>query len=54
MDLRITPEEEAFRQEVRAFIRASLPADIRDAVLRRRHLRKDQWVRWQRILAARG
>ena len=30
MDLRFTPEELAFRDEVRAFIRDNLPADIRD------------------------
>ena len=30
MDLRFTPEETAFREEVRAFIRDNLPADIRD------------------------
>ena len=30
MDLRFTPEEIAFREEVRAFIRDNLPADIRD------------------------
>ena len=30
MDLRFTPEEAAFREEVRAFIRDNLPADIRD------------------------
>ena len=30
MDLRFTPEEQAFRDEVRAFIRDNLPADIRE------------------------
>ena len=30
MDLRFTPEERAFREEVRAFIRDNLPADTRD------------------------
>ena len=30
MDLRFTPEELAFREEVRAFIRDNLPADTRD------------------------
>jgi len=54
MDLRFTPEEEAFRTEVRQFIRDNLPEDIR------RHLelghppRKEQIVRWQRILNRRG
>ena len=30
MDLRFTPEEAAFREEVRAFIGKNLPADIRE------------------------
>ena len=30
MDLRFTPEELAFRDEVRAFIRDNLPAEIRE------------------------
>ena len=30
MDLRFTPDEAAFRDEVRAFIRDNLPADIRE------------------------
>ena len=30
MDLRFTPEEVAFRDEVRAFIRDNLPAEIRE------------------------
>ena len=32
MDLNFTPEEEAFRQEVRDFFKENLPDDIRDAV----------------------
>ena len=30
MDLRFTPEELAFRDEVRAFIRDNLPGEIRE------------------------
>ncbi|WP_431267209.1 hypothetical protein [Dankookia sp. P2] len=30
MDLRFTPEETAFREEVRAFIRDNLPAETRE------------------------
>ena len=33
MDLQFTPEEQAFRQEVRAFITAALPDDIRHKML---------------------
>ena len=28
MDLAFTPEEQAFRDEIRAWVKASLPADI--------------------------
>jgi alkylation response protein AidB-like acyl-CoA dehydrogenase len=54
MDLNYTPEEESFRAEVRAFLAAELPADIRDKVNLGRRLRKDDLVRWQRILYRRG
>ncbi|MCA3188905.1 MULTISPECIES: acyl-CoA dehydrogenase family protein [unclassified Cupriavidus] len=54
MDLRFTREEEAFREEVGAFVRASLPADIRDKVLGHRRVEKDDYVRWHRILHAQG
>ena len=50
MDLRYTPEEEAFRAEVRAFLQAELPAEIRDKMRLGRRLCKDDLVRWQRIL----
>jgi alkylation response protein AidB-like acyl-CoA dehydrogenase len=52
--LNFTPEETAFREEVRAFLRADLPADIRDKVLARRHLEREDYVRWQKALGARG
>jgi alkylation response protein AidB-like acyl-CoA dehydrogenase len=54
MDLRYTPEEEAFRAEVRAFLQAELPAEIRDKLRLGRRLCKDDLVRWQRILHRRG
>jgi alkylation response protein AidB-like acyl-CoA dehydrogenase len=54
MDLNYTPEEESFRAEVRAFLAAELPADIRDKMNLGRRLRKDDLVRWQRILYRRG
>ena len=54
MDLNYTPEEESFRAEVRAFLAAELPADIRDKMNLGRRLRKDDLVRWQRILHRRG
>ena len=54
MDLAYTPEEQAFREDVRAFVRAKLPRDVSEKVLHRRHLDKDDYVRWQRALNERG
>jgi alkylation response protein AidB-like acyl-CoA dehydrogenase len=54
MDLSFTPEEHAFRAEVHAFLRDHLPGDLRQKMLERRHLGREDIVRWQRILNARG
>ena len=54
MDLRFTPDEIAFRDEVRAFMRSALPAAIRDKMIEGRRLVKDDLVTWQRILNAKG
>ncbi|TYT27339.1 pimeloyl-CoA dehydrogenase large subunit [Luteimonas viscosa] len=55
MDLNFSPEEVAFRDEVRAFLVAHLPEDIRDRVRRGddRNV-SDDLRRWQRILHAHG
>src|SRR6478609_3300029 len=54
MDLRFTPEEVAFRDEVRAFIRDNLPAEIRERMRLGYGPRKEDTVAWQRILNKRG
>lgn len=54
MNLSESPEEKAFRQEVRDFVATHLPADIRERVLNFKHLAREDYVRWQRILAERG
>ncbi|MCC6946663.1 MAG: pimeloyl-CoA dehydrogenase large subunit [Bradyrhizobiaceae bacterium] len=54
MDLRFTPEEIAFREEVRTFIQTNLPEDIRRKMVEGRRLVKDDFVRWQRILNKQG
>jgi alkylation response protein AidB-like acyl-CoA dehydrogenase len=54
MNLDLSPELRAFRDEVRAFVRAELPADIRDKVHRGLHLGKDDFLRWQKILYKKG
>jgi alkylation response protein AidB-like acyl-CoA dehydrogenase len=52
--LRLSPEEEAFRLEVRSFLTTSLPPDIRERVDNGRKLGKEDFVRWQKILFERG
>ena len=54
VDLNYTPEEQAFREEVRAFVRAELPADISRKVLEHKRLSKEDYVRWQKILHQKG
>ena len=54
MDLRFTPEELAFRDEVRAFFRANLPESIRTKLVEGKHLAKDDIVTWQRTLNKNG
>ena len=54
MDLRFTPEEIAFREEVRTFIRDNLPQDILARMKLGHSPSKEDIVRWQRILNAKG
>jgi len=54
MNLSESPEEQRFREEVRRFLQQRLPAAICDDVLAFKHLAKEQYVSWQRILAAQG
>jgi pimeloyl-CoA dehydrogenase large subunit len=54
MDLRFTPQEIAFRNDARAFMREALPAAIRQKMIEGRRLVKDDLVTWQRILNAKG
>ena len=54
MDLHFTAEEQAFREEVRGFLRASLPADISRKVRGGKRMEKSDFVRWQQILHAQG
>ena len=54
MQLQFTPERDAFRLEVRAFVKAHLPADIRRKVAMGLRLEHVDYVTWFRILQARG
>ena len=54
MDLEFTDELRDFQQEVRGFIEERLPGDIRTKVERFLTLGKDDYLRWQDILAEKG
>src|SRR5262245_18853647 len=54
MDLNFTPAEQAFRDEVRTFMRENLPADISDRIKRGLAIRAEDYTRWQTILHKRG
>ena len=54
MDLTYSPEESAFRDEVRAWIRTNLPDATREKVLNYRELSKDDLVGWHKALARQG
>ncbi|MBM3489468.1 MAG: pimeloyl-CoA dehydrogenase large subunit [Alphaproteobacteria bacterium] len=54
MDLAFSATDLAFRDQVRAFIAERLPGDIRAKVAGGVGLAKDDFVRWQRILHAKG
>jgi len=50
MDLNYSAEELAFRDEVRAWLAANLPQELKDSA----HLSRDDLLRWHRILAKKG
>lgn len=54
MKLQFTAEEEAFRLEVREFVRQHLPADIKRKVELGLRLEHQDYVTWFRILETRG
>jgi pimeloyl-CoA dehydrogenase large subunit len=54
MDLRFSPEENAFRQELRTFFRSAVPETIRRKVMESLHLTKAEMVASHKILHARG
>ena len=54
MDLRFTPEENAFRQEVRRFFRDHLPTELHDKLVGGRHASKGDMVDWTRQLHGKG
>ena len=54
MDLRFTPDELRFREQVREFFRQALPTDLRDKCLLGQRLSKPEMQRWTRILFDKG
>ncbi len=54
MDLNFSAEESAFRDEVRSWLGANLPQDLREKAENYAHLSKEDLLRWHRILAKRG
>jgi alkylation response protein AidB-like acyl-CoA dehydrogenase len=54
MDLNYSPEETAFRDEVRDWLVKNLPDDLRVKVLEYVELSKDDLRRWHQILARKG
>jgi alkylation response protein AidB-like acyl-CoA dehydrogenase len=54
MNFRPDAAAEAFRAEVRAFLREQLPAEMATRTRRGYHARKDDMIAWTRILHARG
>jgi pimeloyl-CoA dehydrogenase large subunit len=54
MDLRLTPIELAFRDEVRSFVKRALPGDVRSTLVAGQALGRQQIVDWQRTLNRQG
>jgi alkylation response protein AidB-like acyl-CoA dehydrogenase len=54
MQLELSTEDAAFREEMRTFFTTQVPQDIRDGVAARRELSKEQMVRSQQTLNAAG
>ena len=54
MDLAFTPEEQQFREDIRTWVLANLPADISHKVHHALRLSKEDMQRWARILGQKG
>ncbi|MCO5121508.1 MAG: acyl-CoA dehydrogenase family protein, partial [Burkholderiaceae bacterium] len=54
MNLSFSPEETAFRDQVRSWFEANLPSELRDDAPDYRHYTREELVRWYRILAKQG
>ncbi|MDM0032972.1 acyl-CoA dehydrogenase family protein [Variovorax sp. J22P271] len=54
MDLSFTPEEQKFREEIRAWVKENLPQDISHKVHNALELTRDDLQRWAKILGKKG
>jgi alkylation response protein AidB-like acyl-CoA dehydrogenase len=54
MDIHFSPEQLAFRDEVREFLKNNLPEDIAAKVKLAKHMSKEDHERWQKILSKQG
>jgi alkylation response protein AidB-like acyl-CoA dehydrogenase len=54
MNLDFSPEDLAFRDEVRAFIEHNLPADLRERTAGREEMTRDDLLTWHQTLARKG
>ena len=54
MDLAFTPEEQKFREDIRAWVQANLPADISHKVHNALHLTREDMQNWAKILGKKG
>jgi alkylation response protein AidB-like acyl-CoA dehydrogenase len=54
MDLNYSARDDAFRAEVRAFLAANLPPDLQNKVRKHLRLKREDYVRWHKIVASQG
>ncbi len=54
MDLSFTPQEEAFRDEVRAFLKSAMPPDLASKAERGEYFEHAEIMRWHKILHTKG
>ncbi|MBT3627691.1 MAG: pimeloyl-CoA dehydrogenase large subunit [Rhodospirillaceae bacterium] len=54
MEITLSSADAAFQSDVRSFIEAALPGDIKSKVELGQHLEKDDYVRWHKILHTKG
>ncbi|MBC3862181.1 acyl-CoA dehydrogenase family protein [Undibacterium jejuense] len=54
MDLNYTAQDLAFRDEVRSYLEAHLPADLQHKVRNHKRMNREDFVRWHKILAKQG